>query len=158
MFKRLRNAALVGMMAAIGVVLYGGTAQADPTPTPVAVEVLTPRAAFTDQASMQIRLKVNGHGTDVIKVADLSNIVTTRVTVQPGAQIPWHTHPGPVFVTIAQGELTYISSEGCTSTRYPAGSAFVDSDTAMYTQPSIPGTQGLSSPPHSLRRRRVRHR
>ena len=55
--KRLRNAALVGMMAAIGVVLYGGTAQADPTPTPVAVEVLTPRATFTDQASMQIRLK-----------------------------------------------------------------------------------------------------
>ena len=126
MFRRLRNAALVGMMAAIGVVLYGGTAQADPTPTPVAVEVLTPRAAFTDQASMQIRLKAHGHETNVIKVSDLSNIVTTKVTVQPGAQIPWHTHPGPVFVTIAQGELTYISSEGCTSKRYPAGTAFVD--------------------------------
>ena len=142
MFRRLRNAALVGMMAAIGVVLYGGTAQADPTPTPVAIEVLTPRAAFTDQASMQIRLKADGHGTDVIKVSDLSNIVTTRVRVQPGAQIPWHTHPGPVFVTIAQGKLTYISSEGCSSRRYPAGTAFVDPGhghvhTAVNTGPSV---------------------
>jgi len=126
MLRRPRNAALLLVIATIGALLYGGTAHADPTPTPVAIEVLTPRAAFTEQASMQIRLKVDGHGTDVIKVSELSNIVTTRVTVQPGAQIPWHTHPGPVFVTIAQGELTYISSDGCTSRRYPAGTAFVD--------------------------------
>jgi hypothetical protein len=31
-----------------------------------------------------------------------------------------------VFVTIVKGELTYISSEGCSSRRYPAGTAFVD--------------------------------
>jgi hypothetical protein len=31
-----------------------------------------------------------------------------------------------VIVTIAQGELTYTSSEGCTSQRYPAGTAFID--------------------------------
>jgi len=74
---------------------------------------------------MQLRLK-EGHGTNVIKTADPSNVVTTRVTVQPGAQIPWHTHSGPVFVTIAQGELTYVSSEGCTSKRYPTGTAFID--------------------------------
>jgi quercetin dioxygenase-like cupin family protein len=128
MLKRLRNGALVLAIATSGVCLYGGSAQADPTPTPtpVAIEVLTPRAAFTDHASMQIRLKAVGHGTDVIKVSDPSNVVTTRVTVQPGAQIPWHTHPGPVVVTIAQGELTYTSSEGCTSQRYPAGTAFID--------------------------------
>ena len=126
MLRRLRNVTLLLAITATGALLYGGTAHADPTPTPVGIEVLTPRAAFTKHGSMQIRLKVDGHGTDVIKVSDLSNIVTTRVTVQPGAQIPWHTHPGPVFVTIAQGELTYISSEGCTSRRYPAGTAFVD--------------------------------
>ena len=126
MLRRLRNVTLLLAITATGALLYGGNAHAEPTPTPVAVEVLTPRAAFTDQASMQIRLKADGHGTDVIKVSDLSNIVTTRVIVQPGAQIPWHTHPGPVFVTIAQGELTYISSEGCSSRLYPAGTAFVD--------------------------------
>jgi hypothetical protein len=31
-----------------------------------------------------------------------------------------------VFVTIAQGELTYVSSDGCSSRLYPTGTAFVD--------------------------------
>jgi quercetin dioxygenase-like cupin family protein len=114
-------------MAVTAVLAYGGTAQAEPTPpAPVVTEVLTPRATFTDDASMQVRLKVDGHGTNVIKTTDLSHIVTNKVTVQPGGQIPWHTHHGPVFVTVVEGELTYLSSEGCTSHRYGAGSAFVD--------------------------------
>ena len=80
MLKKLRNSALVLAIATTGVCLYGGSAQADPTPTPtpVAIEVLTPRAAFTDHASMQIRLKAVGHGTDVIKVSDPSNVVATQ--------------------------------------------------------------------------------
>ena len=121
--RRLRNGAIVLGVAAVGVFAYGVSARADTTP--VAVEVLTPRAAFTDDASMQFRLK-DGHGTNVIKVSDPSNVVTTKVTVQPGAPIPWHTHHGPVFVTVVKGELSYISSEGCTSRRYPAGNAFID--------------------------------
>jgi quercetin dioxygenase-like cupin family protein len=124
MQKRFRNGALVLAIGATGAFAHGGSAQAEPTP--VAVEVLTPRAAFTDDVSMQLRLKVDGHGTKVIKASNPSNIVTTKVTVQPGAQIPWHTHHGPVFVTIVKGELTYVSSEGCTSWRYPAGNAFID--------------------------------
>lgn len=124
MLKQVRNGALVLTIATMGVLACGGNAQAETAP--VAIEVLTPRAAFTDDASMQVRLKVDGHDTDVIKAADPSNVVTTRVTVQPGAQIPWHTHHGPVFVTIAQGELTYVSSDGCSSRLYPTGTAFVD--------------------------------
>lgn len=125
MSKRFPTTAVVLTVAAIGVVAYSGSAHAEPTPTPVAIEVLTPRAAFSDEASMQFRLK-DGSATKVIKASNPSNIVTTKVTVQPGAQIPWHTHSGPVFVTIVQGELTYVSSEGCTSHRYPAGTAFID--------------------------------
>jgi quercetin dioxygenase-like cupin family protein len=124
MLRQVRNGALVLTTAAMGVLACGGNAQAETAP--VAIEVLTPRAAFTDDASMQVRLKVDGHDTNVIKAADPSNVVTTRVTVQPGAQIPWHTHHGPVFVTIAQGELTYVSSDGCSRRLYPTGTAFVD--------------------------------
>ena len=124
MQRRFRNGALVLAIGATGVFAYGGSAQAEQAP--VAVEVLTPRAAFTDEASMQLRLETGEHGTDVVKISDPSNIVTTKVTVQPGAPIPWHTHHGPVFVTIVKGELTYVSSEGCTMRRYPAGKAFID--------------------------------
>ena len=135
MSKRVRNAAVALAIATVGIFAFSGSAQAEPTPIPVAIEVLTPRAAFTDDASMQLRLK-DGHGTNVIKASDPSNIVTTKVTVQPGAQIPWHTHSGPVFVTIAAGELTYVSSDGCSSRRYPTGTAFAIPDTVMCTPPT----------------------
>jgi quercetin dioxygenase-like cupin family protein len=126
MLRRLRNASVLLAIAAASVLLYGGTAYADPTPTPIAIEVLTPRAAFTDDVSLQARLKLDGHGTEVIKSANASRVVTTKVTMQPGAQVPWHTHHGPVFITIAQGELTYVSSDDCVPRRYPAETAFVE--------------------------------
>ena len=124
---RVRKGVVLTGMAVTVVLLYSGTAQAEPTPpAPVVSEALTPRAAFTDDASMQVRLKVDGRGTNMIKTADLSHIVTNKVTVQPGGQIPWHTHHGPVFVTIAEGEMTYVSSDDCVGRRYPSGTAFVD--------------------------------
>ena len=123
---RRRNVGALLAIAATSVLLYGGTAYANPTPTPIAAELLTPRAAFTDDVAMQTSLKLHGHDTEVIKSADASRIVTQKVTVQPGAQIPWHTHHGPVFVTIAEGEMTYVSSDDCVGRRYPSGTAFVD--------------------------------
>jgi quercetin dioxygenase-like cupin family protein len=126
MLRRLLISAIALAIGVIGSVIYGFSAHAETAPPPVAIEVLTPRATFTDQVSMRIRLKVDGEGTQVIKTSNASRIVTTRVTVQPGAQIPWHTHHGPVFVTIAQGELTYVSSDDCVGRRYSAGNAFVD--------------------------------
>ena len=126
MSSRLRNAGILLAIAVPSVLLCGGTAQANPTPTPIAVEILTPRAAFTDDVSLQTSLKLDGHGANVIKTSNASHVVTQKVTVQPGAQIPWHTHHGPVFVTIAEGEMTYVSSEDCAGRRYPTGTAFVD--------------------------------
>jgi quercetin dioxygenase-like cupin family protein len=46
--------------------------------------------------------------------------------VQPGAQFPWHTHPGPVIVNIVQGELVYVQATDCVERAYPAGTVFVD--------------------------------
>lgn len=127
MLTRLRLAVVALVVGAIGVLIYGSTVQAETEPPPpVAVEVLTPRAVFTDNVAMEVRLKVDGQGTEAIKTSDASRIVTTKVTVQPGAQIPWHTHHGPVFVTIVQGELTYVSSEDCVGRRYALESAFLD--------------------------------
>jgi predicted metal-dependent enzyme (double-stranded beta helix superfamily) len=123
-------------IAAIGVFLYGGSAHAEPTPiapTPIVVEPITQRAAFTEQTAMQFRLKIDGQSTDVIKTSDPSNIVTTKITVQPGAQFPWHTHHGPVLVTVLEGEMTYVLSSDCVGHRHPAGTAFVDQGHDVHT-------------------------
>ena len=105
--KRLMYAGLVIVLGVLGAFVYS-SAQAQPLP--IAVEVLSPRAVFTDDVAMQIRNKLDGQSTDVINVSDPSRIVTAKITVQPGAQFPWHTHPGPVFVTVAEGELTYVAA------------------------------------------------
>jgi quercetin dioxygenase-like cupin family protein len=124
--KRLRYSALIIVLGALGTLAYS-SAQAQPEPPPVVVEVLTPtRAVFTDDVALQVRNKLDGHDTTVINAADPSRTVTIKVTVQPGGVIDWHTHPGPVFVTIAAGELTYVAAHDCVERPYPAGTAFVD--------------------------------
>ena len=112
-------------------VLIGGTLQAEESPPPIAVEVLSSRAVFTDDVDLQIRNKLDGHTTSVSNSTEPSRTVVARLTVQPGAQFPWHTHPGPVIVNVSQGELTYIMAHDCQPRDYPTGTAFVDPGRGM---------------------------
>ena len=96
-------------------------------PLPIAVELLTPRSTFTDDVALKFRYKLDGHSRrHVINSKDPSRTVVARITVQPGAQFPWHSHPGPVIVNVAQGELVYVQAHDCEERSYPSGTAFVD--------------------------------
>jgi hypothetical protein len=46
----------------------------------------------------------------------------------PGDRTGWHTHPGPVIVTVVKGSLTYEDAHAgeCRRRTYEAGSGFVD--------------------------------
>ena len=92
----------------------------------ITVELLTSRAQFTDDVDAQIRFKLDGGSTTVLNMPDASRTLVARFTVQPGAQFPWHTHPGPVIVNIVQGELVYVLASDCVERGYPAGTVFVD--------------------------------
>ena len=117
--------AVAGTVAAGAVAV--GTLQAQTAPPPIAVELLTQRAVFTDDVELQIRNKLDGHATGVSNSHDPSRTVVAKITVQPGAQFPWHTHPGPVIVNVAQGELAH----DCIDRPYSAGTAFVDPGRGM---------------------------
>jgi len=96
-------------------------------PPPITVEPLTPRSKFTDDVDLKIRYKLDGTGRRRVSLTkDPSRTVVARITVQPGAQFPWHTHPGPVVVNVTQGELVYVRAGDCVERSYPAGTAFVD--------------------------------
>lgn len=96
-------------------------------PPPIAVEVLSPRSTFTDEVQVRVRYKLEGmERRQVLRLGDPSRTVVARITVQPGAHFPWHTHPGPVFVNVAQGELVYVRADDCVQRSYPMGTAFVD--------------------------------
>jgi quercetin dioxygenase-like cupin family protein len=99
---------------------------AEGPPPPIAAEPLTPRSVFPDQISMKFKLKLHGGRTVVVKVDDPSRTVDVKYTVQPGAQFPWHSHRGPVVVTLMSGSLTYIPADTCHERTYIGGQSFVD--------------------------------
>jgi len=128
--RRWTKAALIAgvttlMLAACAAVGVVSSSAADP-PAPIAAEALTLRSVFTDDINMKLRLKEDQGKTTVVEVDDPSRTVVVRYTVQPGAQFPWHSHAGPVFVNLISGELTYIEADSCEETRYTTGQAFVD--------------------------------
>jgi quercetin dioxygenase-like cupin family protein len=125
----------------------------------VAVQVLS-RSQFVDDIDATFRIKLE-HATDVVHVSDPSDIVTARITVQAGGSFGWHTHHGPVMVSLAAGELTIVHADDCSSQRYTAGQAFVDagqghvhvgfnagsSETVIYaTFLDVPAGQGPTIP------------
>jgi quercetin dioxygenase-like cupin family protein len=56
-----------------------------------------------------------------------------QLTIAPGGHTGWHTHPGPTFVAVAQGEGTlYHGMSGCPTTKYAAGSGFMQPPTEVH--------------------------
>ena len=57
-----------------------------------------------------------------------------QATVQPGGSSGWHTHPGPTFVAVAQGELTIYHASGseCHASKLGVGSGFSQMPTDVH--------------------------
>jgi quercetin dioxygenase-like cupin family protein len=56
-----------------------------------------------------------------------------QLTIPPGGRTGWHTHPGPTFVAVAQGEGTlYHAMSGCPATKYAAGAGFMQPPTEVH--------------------------
>jgi mannose-6-phosphate isomerase-like protein (cupin superfamily) len=56
-----------------------------------------------------------------------------QLTIAPGGHTGWHTHPGPTFVAVAQGEGTlYHGMSGCPATKYTTGAGFMQPSTEVH--------------------------
>jgi quercetin dioxygenase-like cupin family protein len=125
--RTTRSIAGLTAFAAVIVLALGmlPSAAQDPPP-PIDVEPLTARHTFTDDVTAQLRSKPDGRAREVVNLRDASRMQVVRITVQPQARFPWHTHPGPVLVAVNQGELVYVYADDCRERPYPAGTGFVD--------------------------------
>jgi quercetin dioxygenase-like cupin family protein len=84
------------------------------------------RGTFTDDVSAKFTVSHNGR-TIVSNAKDASQVVFQNLSFAPGGHTGWHSHPGPVVVTVKSGTLTYYEGSGpCVGREYPAGSAFLD--------------------------------
>jgi len=98
------------------------------SPEGFGVEILAGHANFPDDVAAKFRLKYDGgDGTIVSNLPhDASNVIFARVTWAPEGTSGWHTHPGPVIVSVVEGELELVNERDCVVRTYTAGEAFLD--------------------------------
>jgi quercetin dioxygenase-like cupin family protein len=66
------------------------------------------------------------HGI-MLKTRGFSDVYVTRLTLAPGANGGWHSHPGPSIITVKSGTATfYDDCDGFIRHQYPAGTGFVE--------------------------------
>jgi hypothetical protein len=74
--------------------------------------------------------ELNVHSKAGVKLQTKSSVdfVTQQITIGPGGSTGWHSHPGPVLVTVKSGALTlvYADDPTCEGRPFAAGQSFVD--------------------------------
>jgi Cupin domain len=62
------------------------------------------------------------------KTKQPTDVVVQRHDYAPGATTGWHQHPGPVFITVTQGTLTFYERDDptCSPHVVSAGQGYVD--------------------------------
>jgi quercetin dioxygenase-like cupin family protein len=90
--------------------------------------------AFLDDLQIQYRLtfgeadsgELGMRRTHVINVHDADTLRMMRLDFPPGTGSPWHTHPQPLVIGVAEGEITVTWSADCEPRTYRAGDALID--------------------------------
>ena len=137
--RRTAGAAPLALAASAGLAALGtsGASADDPGASAPAmgpeVTVLAGRADFPDDIEVKIKRSLDGGPTEVLNLKDPGDIIVARVDLAPGAAFQWHTHPGPVVVSVAQGQLTYQQSTDCVERLYGTSEAFVDPGNIVHT-------------------------
>lgn len=128
--SRIRHA--IGSVGALAAALALG-AGAAAEPAPITAEPLIDRHSFSGEVSVQLTQTLPGLSRHQVEIDDASSLVVMEFTIQPGATFPWHTHPGTVLVSIAEGELDFIFAEDCDMRRLNPGTAIVDPGNEVHT-------------------------
>ena len=68
------------------------------------------------------------------EAAPALDIATQTITFAPGGQSGWHTHPGPVFISVIEGTMTFYEGDDpdCQPMVLHAGEGFVDGHTDQH--------------------------
>jgi hypothetical protein len=122
MFKT-RNALIVLTAVTMASTLYTGlvraTGSVGSTSTPVGRATYEEFKVKREMPGLELDLKVK---TDV-------DIATQIITFAPnGGNSGWHKHPGPVFISVISGTMTFYDSgdPNCSPVVVTAGQGFVD--------------------------------
>jgi quercetin dioxygenase-like cupin family protein len=110
----MKRLATIGALLALAV--SAGTALATPPSGITSAPVL---ARGTNQTAQ------------VVAGAANTDVVTTQLTLAPGATTGWHSHPGPVTVVVTSGTVSFWRTPDCTERTLVAGDSVNLSDAVI---------------------------
>jgi hypothetical protein len=93
------------------------------------VPTLLGRATFSDPKDPNFRVKrMTGDWNFEIKAKPAFDIAVQTIAFPVGSSSGWHSHNGPVFITVATGTMTFYDSDDptCTPVRVTAPNGFLD--------------------------------
>jgi quercetin dioxygenase-like cupin family protein len=61
-----------------------------------------------------------------LRTKDETDVGADRLTVQASGYSGWHSHPGPVFVTVTQGTVAWYDEALCTARTYNVGDSYIE--------------------------------
>jgi quercetin dioxygenase-like cupin family protein len=76
---------------------------------------------------------VNSKSGIHLKTKGSVDVATQQIVIDGGGSTGWHSHPGPVLVTVKSGtlRLIYADDPTCEGTVYEAGDSFIDRGDAV---------------------------
>ena len=87
------------------------------------------RATFSDPKDQNFNVKrITDDWHMEIKAKPAFDIAVQSIVFQPGGQSGWHSHPGPVFIQVVSGTMTFYESDDptCTPIVRSAGQGYLD--------------------------------
>lgn len=87
------------------------------------------RANFNDPAHGMLRVaRVTGNWRMELNATPNFDLAVQNIAFQPGGQSGWHSHPGPVFIQVVSGTMTFYHSAdpNCTPVVRTAGQGYLD--------------------------------
>jgi len=78
--------------------------------------------------SFKVRSYPQGPGDFKAEAKAPTDIVVREHAYEPGSSTGWHTHPGPVFITVVEGTITFYEYDDpkCAPVVVEAGQGYVD--------------------------------
>ena len=117
------DASTVAPHAHAGALTPSFTASSGSTPTVLG------RATFFDPKDQNLKVKrMTGDWHMEIKAKPAFDLAVQTIVFQPGGQSGWHSHPGPVFIQVRKGTMTFYDSDDptCTPVVRTEGQGFLD--------------------------------
>jgi hypothetical protein len=87
------------------------------------------RATFSDPNDQTFKVKrITGDWHVEIKSTPALDLAVQNIVFPAGAHSGWHSHPGPVFIQVVSGTLTFYMSDDptCTAIVRTAGQGYLD--------------------------------